>query len=150
VQPASGNRRRLVRFASILSILVLFGVVIVSLANFFPLTFHSSATVVVGLTPLQQSDLMATFCTAAGRDAGAAGRLTLDGVVVDATLNYGARHREEVDLKTARRMLRAALAAQPQDTPIARLCADLGHRFKSTNPELQRPLSAATAAAGPG
>jgi hypothetical protein len=141
----------LVRCASILSILILFGVVIVSLANFFPLTFHSSATVVVGLTPLQQSDLMATFCTTAGRDAAAAaGRLTLDGIVADATLNYGVRHRDEVDLKTARRMLHAALAAQPQETPIARLCADLGHRFESNNPELQRPLSAATAAAGPG
>ena len=145
------NRRRLIRFASTLSILILLGVAIVSLGKFFPFAFHSSATLLVGLTPAQQSDLLATFCTIAAREANsAAGRVTLDNVVADASLNYAARHRDEADLKTARRMMRAALSAQPQETAIAKLCEGLGHPLGSSNLELQRPVSAAIAAAGRG
>jgi len=135
--------------AAMLAAVILLGVLLVSLADFFPLTFHSSATMTVGLTPREQSDLLASFCTTLAHDANLpTGRLALPRVVADASLTYADHHRTEVDLKTARAMMRAALAAGPQDTTIAKLCAAAGHPIVSLNPEVHRPVSAATAAAG--
>ena len=136
------------RLAAALGALILLGALLVGVGQFFPITLHSSATAVVGLSPAQQSELIATFCTTAARAANsAAGRLTLAGVIADSSLNYAARHRTEVDLRVARSMMHAALAAEPQEPTIAKMCETAGHRIASLNPEIHRPVSAATAAA---
>ncbi len=146
----NSGHRSWFRLAATLGALILFGVLLVCLGEFIPLTFHSSATVVVGLSPVQQSDLIATFCTTAGHEANsAAGRVTLAGLIADSSLNYAARHRTEVELRSARSMMHAALAAEPQELTIAKMCQTAGHPIASLNPEIHRPVSAATAAAEP-
>lgn len=144
----NSGHRWLFRLAAALGALILLGVLLAGLGEFIPLTFQSRATVVVGLSPEQQSELIATFCSIAGREAdSAAGRFTLAGPIADSSLNFAVRHRTEVDLRTSRSMMHAALAARPQDLTIAKMCQAAGHPIASLNPEIQRPVSAATAVA---
>ncbi|GEM_PF-6176383 len=142
------KRPRSLGLAVTLSALVILAVSLVSLTNFFPLTFQSSATMVVGLTQAQQSDLIAGFCATMAHEANRpTGHVALANVVADAILNYADRHRAEVDLKTAHAMMHAALAAEPQDLTIAKMCEAAGRSIVSLNPEVHRPVSAATSAA---
>jgi hypothetical protein len=149
----TGERKRpgSLGLAVTLSAIVILAMSLVSLTNFFPLTFQSRATMVVGLTRAQQSDLIAGFCATMAHEANRpTGRVALTTVVADAILNYADHHRAEVDLKTAHAMMHGALAAEPQNLTIAKMCATAGHLIVSLNPEVQRPVSAATsAAAGP-
>ena len=142
------SRNRSLRLAIMLSFVILIGLLLVSLADFFPFTFRSSATMPVGLSKEQRADLIADFCATMARDANQpTGRIALPHVVADAALDYADHHRAQVDLKTARAMMGAALAAEPQDATIAKMCSAAGHHIVSLNPEVQRPVSAATAAA---
>jgi hypothetical protein len=148
VEARNDRRRSWFRLAATLSALILFGLLIVCLGQFFPLTFRSSATVVVGLTPGQQSELIATFCTTAGREADSAtGPTTLAGLIADSSLTYSARYRATIDLRVARSMMHAALAAEPQELTIAKMCETARHPLGASNSQSELTVSAATVAA---
>jgi hypothetical protein len=147
---ANRARRRWVRLAATLSALILLGALFVSLDELIPLTFRSSATLRVGLSQAERSDLIATFCiTAAGAANSGASRAMLAGLVVAASLDYANRHRPEVDPRLARSMMHAALAAAPQQLTIAKMCQAAGHPIAAPNPEIRQSVAAATAAAAP-
>lgn len=147
---ANSGRRRWVRLAATLSALILLGALFVSLDELIPLTFRSSATVRVGLSQAERSDLISTFCitAAAGTDS-TAGHGTIAGLVAKASLDYANRHRPQVDPHLARSMMHAALAAEPQELTIVKMCQAAGHPIAAPNPETQQAVSAATAAAAP-